>query len=95
MAINFLKKLEALIDNMTPEEKARHEYLLKGPAEKPKGWLSIEEHLPVWKAVDFEQGYTSVKVKNSEGETGYSQCADHNMWYYLMKDSGVTHWWND
>ena len=36
MAINFFKKLEALIANMSPEEKARHEYLLKS-SEKPKG----------------------------------------------------------
>lgn len=94
MAINFLKKLEALIDNMTPEEKARHEYLLKS-SEKPKGWLSIEEHLPVWKAKDFEKGYTTVRVRYSTGRSGYSQCTDHNMWYHIMKDSGVTHWWND
>ena len=54
---NFFKKLKTLLKNMTPEELERHKALLKGPPEKPKGWLSIEEHLPVWKAKDFEQKF--------------------------------------
>lgn len=95
MAMNFYKKLKSILDNMSLEEKLMHKNLLKGPAEKPKGWLSIEDHLPVWKAIDFEKGFTRVKVKDSNGVIQYTQCTDHNMWYYMMKELGVTHWWND
>jgi len=81
---------------MSPEELAEARRILNDTGvtsrENPKGWLSIEEYLPKWLAKDFEQGYTIVKVKNSDGNTAESYCTDHNMWYYIMKEAGVTHW---
>jgi len=73
MAINFLEKLKEKVFKMSPEELAEARRILNDTGvtsrENPKGWLSIEEYLPKWLAKDFEQGYTIVKVKNSDGNT--------------------------
>lgn len=62
----------------------------------PKGWVSIEEHLPMMLAIDFiSQGFTMYKVKAKDGKEYYSPVCDHNTWYYEAKEDGITHWFND
>lgn len=60
----------------------------------PKGWISIEDYLPQWLACDVEQGYSTYKVRNIEGEEFDSIVSDHTMWYYMAKKEGITHWLN-
>jgi hypothetical protein len=85
------KALEKALKELTPEEIEK--YFPKDT--KPKGWISIEEHLPMFKAMDFMQGGSVYKVKNKDGEEYESMVGDHNTWYYLAKSDGITHWWND
>ena len=83
------------LDNMTPEE---HEAIMKkvAPEDKtPKGWVSIEDALPHWMLLDVEEGYSTYKVKYKDGRESESRVTDHQTWYYMAKDAGVTHWWND
>lgn len=61
-----------------------------------KGWVDIEEHLPHCKAIDFiTQGCSTYKVKDKNGEEFYTQVTDHNIWYYMAKEAGITHWLNE
>lgn len=60
----------------------------------PKGWVSIEDHLPRCIGVDIFDGGTLYLIKFSDGYGGTSRVADHDMWYYRAKEVGVTHWWN-
>lgn len=85
------KKLEKILKNMTKEEIEK----FFPPDTRPKGWLSIEEHLPMMLAMDIFQGYTKYRVKFFDGTEGTSAVSDHNIWYYMAKDAGITHWWND
>jgi hypothetical protein len=87
-----LKSLDAALKAMTPEEL--EEYF---PEDKrPKGWLSIEEHLPYCDAADFvNQGYSTVIVKGSDGNEFESRVTDHNIWYHVAKQEGITHWYNE
>ena len=64
------------------------------PDTRPKGWLSIEEYLPMMCAIDIVQGYTLYKVKDKNGNEFESAVSDHNNWYYYAKEEGITHWWN-
>ena len=64
------------------------------PDTRPKGWLSIEEYLPMMYAIDIIQGYTIYKVKDKDGNEFESAVSDHNVWYYVAKEAGITHWWN-
>lgn len=57
-------------------------------------WISIEEHLPGFLIEDLHQGYSRYKVKNEQGEEFFSQVTDHKVWYYEVKEEGITHWWN-
>ena len=63
----------------------------------PKGWVSIEDHLPKWcigeKAEDMFAG-TPYKVKNKEGLEFMSHVLDHNVWYYGALEQEITHWFN-
>lgn len=61
----------------------------------PFGWVSIEEHLPMWMGVDAEKGYSEYKVKYADGKKGESRVTDHSYWYYMAKDADITHWWNE
>ena len=61
----------------------------------PKGWVSIEDHLPRMLASDLSQGYTEYKIKTKDGEELYTEVSDHNMWYHEAKKRHVTHWYND
>lgn len=93
VGLSHQKRLEILqdaIQNMTPEEK--EEFF---PEDKtPKGWVSIEDHLPKMLAVDFLTG-TTYKVKDKNKNEFTSTVGDHNTWYYTAKEEGITHWWND
>lgn len=83
--------LEEAIANMTPEEKEKF-----FPEDtKPKGWISIEDHLPMMMAMDIMQGYTIYKVKCADGAEVETRVSDHNTWYYHAKEVGITHWWNE
>ena len=61
---------------------------------KPKGWLSIEEHLPMMLAIDIVQGYSVYKVRDKHGNDFQSAVTDHDTWYYRAKAQGITHWYN-
>ena len=84
------KKLDETLANITPEEMAKY----FPPDTRPKGWLSIEEHLPMMYAIDYFNGGTTYKVKDKDGNEFTSTVMDHNVWYYMAKEAGVTHWWN-
>ncbi len=62
--------------------------------ETPKGWLSIEEHLPKFIAKDIMQGYSIYTVKDKDGNEFESPVSDHRAWYYRAKEDGITHWFN-
>lgn len=90
MSIDF-KKIQEALEKMTPEEMAKF-----FPEDKtPKGWVSIEEYLPMWMATDVVQGYSIYKVKDKDGNESESCVTDHGTWYYFAKDAGITHWWNE
>lgn len=84
-------KFKELIDNLTPEDIEKY-----FPEDKtPKGWVSIEDHLPMCTVGDFVgKGYTEYSVKNAAGVQGFSEVCDHSVWYYNAKEMGITHWWN-
>lgn len=84
------KALDEALANMTPEEMEK--YFPKDT--KPKGWISIEEHLPMMLAMDIMQGCTEYKVKDKDGNEFETGVSDHNVWYYMAKEAGITHWWN-
>ena len=87
-----LKALQNHLNNMTEADKQEmREYFVD---KTPKGWVSIEEHLPMMLAMDIMQGYSVYKVKNDKGEEFESAVSDHNTWYYRAKECGVTHWFN-
>jgi hypothetical protein len=89
MAID-IEKFRELLKNMTEEEKEK--YFPKDT--KPKGWISIEDYLPMMMARDILQGGTKYKVKYADGSEDDTMVSDHNVWYYLAKDAGITHWFN-
>ena len=85
------KILRESLENMTPKDIEK--YFPKDT--KPKGWLNIEEHLPMFMAVDIEKGCSVYTVKFADGTIGQSGVADHNTWYYEAKNAGITHWYNE
>ena len=82
--------MQGLLANITQEEINKY----FPPDTRPKGWLSIEEYLPMMCAIDIVQGYTLYKVKDKNGNEFESAVSDHNNWYYYAKEEGITHWWN-
>ncbi len=83
------------ISNMTPEDIEKY-FPEADPI--PNGWVSIEEHLPAVTIDDFLKHNAIVrmiKVKDKDGNEFESQVGDHQMWYYIAKEAGITHWWND
>ena len=85
------KQLEKALKNLTQEDIDKY-----FPDRKvPKGWVSIEEHLPMWYAIDVAQGYSEYKIKYADGKEDTTRVTDHSLWYYEAKERGVTHWWND
>ena len=86
-------KFAELLDSMSDEEK---QILFESFEDKtPKGWVSIEDAVPSWLAKDIVQGYTIYKVKFNDGSEGESCVTDGSVWYYLAKEAGVTHWFNE
>jgi hypothetical protein len=85
------KEMQEAIENITPEEIAKY----FPPDTRPKGWLSIEEHLPMMLAIDIAQGCTVYKVKDKDGNVFFTGVSDHDVWYYMAKEAGITHWWNE
>lgn len=90
-----LEKLRKAIDealkNMTQEDIDKY----FPSCSRPKGWLSIEEYLPMWLAVDVAQGYSVYKVKDAAGNEFESAVSDHDIWYHMAKEAGITHWFNE
>ena len=76
---------------LSEEEKIQLSLDLQGPV-IPKGWVSIEDHLPMMSASDLMTGYTTYKVKNIDNKESTTIVSDHNTWYYHAKENGITHW---
>lgn len=90
----MVKALRNHLKNMTPQEKEEMKEFFKD--KNPKGWVSVEDGLPMWKAMDVMKGYSEYKVKDKEGKEFVTQVTDHTTWYYFVaKEQGITHWWND
>ena len=90
MAIN-LDKLREKLANISQEEIDK--YFPKDT--RPKGWLSIEDYLPMMLALDITIGGTEYKVRYKDGTEGCSMVSDHSTWYYYAKEIGITHWLNE
>lgn len=93
-AKSLADKLREHLDSMSEDEieEIRQKYFTDN---RPKGWLSIEEHLPMMKAIDITQGYSVFKVCNTYGFEHESKVSDHNTWYHHAKEIGITHWLNE
>lgn len=87
------EKMDHFFKNITPEQIQEMKDFFKD--DRPKGWLSIEDHLPYMFAIDVMQGYSVFKVRYADGTEGTSPVADHNTWYYRAKGQGITHWLNE
>ncbi len=88
-----LTAIREYLANMTPEQKEEMKEHFRDKT--PKGWVSIEDHLPMLYAKDIMQGYSEFKGKNIFGEEFNCKVADGNTWYYHAKESGITHWFNE
>ena len=89
-------KLREYLDSKTPEELQKEwDEIFKDEPKVPKGWVSIEDHLPKMYVMDIIQGATKYRVKYKDGKEGDSYVSDHGIWYHLAKDAGITHWFND
>ncbi len=85
------KNFQDALDKITPEDIEK--YFPKDTT--PKGWISIEDHLPQLTVDDFiTKGYSTYKVKDKDGNEFDSNVTDHSIWYYMAKDAGITHWFN-
>ena len=95
MEERFQKSIDSLkhhLENMTEEEKAEMKEHFRD--KRPKGWLSIEEYLPMMLAQDIMNGYSIFKVRYADGKEGNTYVTDQNTWYYMAKVEGITHWLN-
>lgn len=55
-------------------------------------WIPVsEDNLPKCLAKDYLSGGTEVLITNGK-LVGTSKVMDHNIWYYHMKEIGITHW---
>ncbi len=89
-----LDALKNHLENITAEQKAEMKEHFRDKT--PKGWISIEEHLPQCAAEDFiGKGYSVYKVRDRDGKEFDSAVCDHDVWYYEAKAIGITHWLND
>lgn len=95
MKLSSLKsKIDDFFDNLSEEdiERIKQEYFPESTI--PKGWVSIEEHLPQFLAKDVGKGFSTYKVRG-EGREQYMNVVDPNIFYYEAKELGVTHWHNN
>lgn len=60
----------------------------------PKGWISIESHLPMFLADDIFKGGTTYKVKDIDGNEFEAIVSDQHVFYQIAKNSNITHWLN-
>ena len=96
MKTNEVKhKIDNFFNNLTEDEieKLKEKYFPK-ESNTAKGWISIDEILPMSKAVDLSEGGTEYKILFEDGVESYSRVADPNTWYYLAKEIRITHWCN-
>lgn|ERR1035437_1631654 len=96
----FEKKLQDSLDSLSKHlssltEEEKEELGKQFEDKTPKGWNSIEDHLPKMLAMDIMHGCTKYKVRRADGIEGISYVADHNTWYYRAKEEGITHWFNE
>lgn len=91
---NLVDNLRKHLESLSEEEikEIREKYFTD---KRPKGWLSIEEHLPMMFAIDIMQGYSVFKVRDKYGNEFETRVADHNTWYYHAKEIGITEWFNE
>lgn len=85
------RKFDEAIKNITQEDIEKY---FSG-RNIPDGWVDIEEHLPMMRAIDISEGYTLFLVKDKDGNEFESPVSDHNTWYYAAKEQGITHWKNN
>jgi hypothetical protein len=92
--MSWLEDLQKHLDSLSDEEiqEIRKKYFTD---DRPKGWLSIEEHLPMMLVRDIKKGYSTFKVRDKGGNEFESNVCDHNTWYFIAKEIGITHWFND
>ena len=95
---NMVENLRKMLDNMSEKEKEEIKAKYFPEDTTPKGWLSIEDHLPMVTMGDIEKNdgiFKIVKVKDKDGNEFGSRVGDHHIWYYMAKDGGITHWYNE
>lgn len=98
MGVDFksmAEKLQEHFDSMTDEELQKEIREFFPESTTPKGWVSIEDELPMMMAMDIMEGCTEYKVKFNDETIGVTCVSDHNTWYYYAKTAGITHWWNE
>lgn len=91
----LLKNIDDFFANKTEEELEEIKKKYFPECRIPKGWVSIEEHLPKCRAVDLFNGGTKYKVRYNDGVVGCTMVLDHNIWYVEVKSMGITHWLNE
>lgn len=90
---DMVAKFAEHLRNMTAEQK--REMVEFFTDNIPKGWVSIEEHLPMMYGKDIMQGYSMFKVRDKYGNEFESMVSDGNIWYYFALENNITHWFND
>ena len=60
----------------------------------PKGWVSIEDHLPVFLTKDVIKGKSTYLVMGRDGNI-FKSTVLNSKWYYLAKETNITHWYNE
>lgn len=94
MEHDSIKLLRKWLANMTPEEK--EELKEKFKDKRPKGWVDVNEYLPMMYASDLMQGYSVYKVRDSAGKEFDSHVCDGHLWYYYTAQPlNITHWFNE
>ena len=86
--------INKFFDSKTPEEIEEIEKKYFTEPKIPRGWVSIVDHLPQFKAIDIFKGCSEYRVKLKDGSETISLVSDHVVWFELAKESGVTHWFN-
>jgi hypothetical protein len=87
MADKYATQRLAALQKENEELRERIEDLEK----ENDSWISIEDDLPKMLAKDFFKG-TDYCVKYADGKESISTVGDHNVWYHLAKEQGITHW---
>lgn len=94
MLSESLRATKEYFDKLTPEELEDIKLRFFTEPIIPKGWVSIEDHLPFCKIGDLLNHGTKYNVKDKDNNVFDSFVMDHNIWYYQAKENGITHWFN-